>query len=77
MNEKTTVLVASIVTTLHDLDTDCAESTIYLGMGMDLPAYEKIRQLLVLAGLVTVSGNRISLTSAGKVLASEINSVLA
>lgn len=72
-----TVYVASILTTLADLDTDAAESTVYMAMGMDLAKYELVRNILVASGLVTVEGYRIAITEKGKELAEKCSAALA
>lgn len=65
--------VAGIVTTLHELGTDCAESTIYTAMGMDIGRYEAIRGLMVASDLILVRGHRIALTEKGRTLAANIS----
>jgi hypothetical protein len=74
--EQVMTYVAAILTTLADLGTDCAESTVYMAMGMDLQKYEAIRGLLVASDLVTVRGNRIALTAKGRQTAERCNAVL-
>jgi hypothetical protein len=69
--------LCAILTTLRELDTDAAESTIYLAMGMDLPKYEQIRDIAIAAKLIVVQSHRISLTEAGKEMADRINSAMA
>lgn len=70
-------LVAAILTTLEEVGTDSAESTIYMALGMDLQKYEQIRGLLLTSKLVTVKCHRIALTAAGKETAQKCNAVLA
>ncbi len=68
--------VAAILTTLDEVGTDAAESTIYMALGMDMAKYTSIRDLLVSSKLVTVKGHRISLTPAGRETAQKCNAVL-
>jgi hypothetical protein len=71
------VYLAAILTTLHDLNTDCAESTVYLRLGCDFGKYETLRRILVAGGLVTIQDNRISLTTEGHAMAEKCNAALA
>ena len=69
--------VAAILTTLRDLATDCAESTLYLTVGMDIVKWELLKGVLTGSGLVTISGYRVSLTPKGIETADKCNAVLA
>lgn len=69
--------VAAVLTTLRDLNTDCAESTVYIAVGMDLSKWETLKAGLIGAKLVTVSGFRMALTALGEQKADECNRVLA
>jgi predicted methyltransferase len=72
--------VAAIVTTLDEVESDAAESTISMAMearGMNLSTYYAIRNLMVASGLVTVKGNRIALTEKGRELAKECDKATA
>lgn len=76
--EQVYATVAAILTTLLEVHPQVApESSIYLAMGMDLPAYEGIRNLLVASGLVVVRNHALSLTEKGMKTAKECEAVLA
>ncbi len=69
-------LIAGILTTLAEVG-DAAESTLYIALGMDLPLWEGIRDLLVRGKLVTVKHHRVTITDLGRRTAAQLEAVLA
>lgn len=70
--EKIVHTIGAIVATLHEVGTDCAESTVYMALGMDLEYYHDISGLMVASDLVIISGHRIKLTAKGVALAEDM-----
>lgn len=75
---------AAILTTLRDMETEdkakgaffnlgVPESHIYLGLGMDLPKYELIRDLLLKSEVATRQHDCLRLTDKGRETAGKIN----
>ncbi len=58
--------VAAVLTTLHELNTDCAESTLYLACGMSLSRWDMLRGIMRSADLIDVKSHRVSLTETGR-----------
>jgi hypothetical protein len=75
--EKVMAYVSAIVTTLYDLETDTAESTLYLALGMNLQLWNDLKGLLVASDLVTVKSHRVALTVKGMDLARDCNKIVA
>ena len=69
--------LAAVLTTLAELNTDAAESTIYLALGMDIEKYTVIKSIMTAGDLATVRGNRIALTAKGREIAMKCNAALA
>lgn len=70
------VYIAAILTTLLETDAPAPESSLYLAMGMDLPRYELVRDLMVRLELVTVKSYTMRLTEKGTSMAHECNAAL-
>ena len=68
--------IAAIITTLDETNGS-PESMLYIFCGMDMQAYEAIRDILVEANLVTIKGHYVTLTSEGKITAAKINAAIA
>lgn len=74
--ERILTSVAAILTTL--LETDGSpESMIYIGLGMDLSAWQQIKGILLSSELITCHGYYVELTEAGRETAEQCNAVLA
>jgi hypothetical protein len=71
------VAVAAVVTTALEVGEPCPETSVYLALGGDIGKYEKIRDLLLNGGMITIRGHSIGLTPKGKALAEEINKTMA
>lgn len=69
------VLVAGIITALADTGGS-PESNLYILCDMDMQKYRMVRFTLVEAGLVTIKGNYVRLTEAGKETAKRVEAVL-
>lgn len=65
-------LCAILTTALETEPAPFPESTGYLATGMNMTAWCKIKAIMEGAGLVTMTGNAIRLTDAGRKLAREI-----
>jgi len=68
--------LASIVTTLAETKGS-PESMLYIFCDMDMQAYETVRNAMVVANLVTISGHFVTLTPKGEMLAKQIEDLLA
>lgn len=75
--ERLNVLLAAILTTLHEQPKGCPESTIYQAMGMNLQDYMDVRSVLVVAELVQIEHNWVKLTDKGRELAVKIEKAVA
>ena len=69
-------LLAAIITTLAEVNGS-PESMLYLGIGMDMDLWTKIRSMLVGAGIIRVQGHYVTLTDKGRELAGQINAAIA
>jgi hypothetical protein len=69
-------VIAAILTALRDVGGDAPAGAIYAALGMDLEAYEIVRDVLVYSGLVTVQGEVLVLTPKGSELAGMIDAAL-
>ena len=67
--------IAAIVTTLEETNGS-PESMLYIFCEMNIQDYELIRDVLVKAGYVTIKGNYVTLTEAGKETAAKLNAVI-
>ena len=70
--EKVILYIHAIVTTLDEAGchhSDCAESTLYLALGMNLQLWNDLRGLMLASELISVRMNRVSLTEKGRRLA--------
>ena len=70
------VRIAAIVTTLAETDGG-PESILYLGLGMDMDLWQRLRQMLVQAGIITVASYYVRLTPKGQTLASQLTAAMA
>lgn len=76
-NELNTYL-AAILTTLAEVDGGCAESTVYIALGMDIHKYNEVREILVVAQLVAIDQcNWMKLTAKGREIADKCNAFIA
>lgn len=67
--------IAAIVTTVAETEI-APESSVYMALGMDMEKYQIVRNVMVGAKLITVSGNAIRLTDAGKEMADKVNALV-
>jgi hypothetical protein len=67
--------VAAIVTTLQDTGGS-PESMLYLFCDTDLAKWEMLRDILVKADLVKISGHYVTLTENGKITATKLNTII-
>ena len=67
--------IVAIVATLAETNGS-PESMLYLFCGMDMAAWEAIRDILIKANLVTISGHYVTLTDHGKATAEKINAAM-
>lgn len=75
--DKVKYYVAAIVTALHEVAQPAPESSIYLALNMDIDLWYRLRSLLTLSKLITVSHHQITLTAKGVKLAEDCNAILA
>jgi len=67
--------IAATITTLAETNGS-PESTIYLAFGSNIHEWEILRDVLVKAGLVKISGNYVTLTAEGKVKAVQLEALI-
>jgi len=78
--EKILSYIHAIVTTLETAThhhSDCAESTLYLALGMDMQLWTDLRGLMLASDLISVTHHRVSLTEKGRRLAIDCNEISA
>lgn len=75
--DKNTILtrVAATITTLAETNGS-PESMLYLAFGADIHEWQVLRDILLKAGYVKISGNYVTLTTLGKVTADRLNKAL-
>jgi hypothetical protein len=64
--------LVAIITTLNEVDF-APESSLYLGLGMDLAKWELIKSILLGANLATCSNNMVKIAPMGVEMAKKIN----
>lgn len=68
--------LCAVITTLDEVEYS-PESSLYLGLGMDMDKWNLIKQILIAGNLATIEYHRVTIAPAGKVLAARINSFIA
>lgn len=68
--------IAAIVTTLEETGGS-PESILYIGTGMDFSKWNDLRIIMIGSDLIAISGNYVTLTERGRILAIECNKLLA
>ena len=66
------VLLCAVLTTLSEFKS-AEESILYLGTGCELNRWDIIKGILISANLVTCSGNIVTITASGEIMADKID----
>ena len=67
--------IAAVIATLDETNGS-PESMLYIFFSMDMDLWTKVRTILIESNLITVKGNYVTLTPAGKVTAQKLNQAI-
>ena len=76
MEQKIKSYIMAILTTLLETGGSPA-GTLYLALGMNMGVWEIVRDVMLKAGVVSISNHYVTLTEKGKIIAEDINRALA
>lgn len=68
--------VGAILATLAETPEGCPESTLYMGVGMDLDLWNTAKAVMIRTGAITESGHWVKATEKGARIGNEINAAL-
>ena len=68
--------LCAVITTLDEVPY-APESTLYIGLGMDVSAWETVKMVLEAGKLATIENHTVTITSAGHAMADKINAFMA
>ncbi len=71
-----TALVAAILSSLHEAQSGCPESTLYILCDTDIHKWNTLRGIMLRAGWLEIKGNYVTLTPKGAEMAVEIDRVM-
>lgn len=75
-NQQMLLYVATIVSTLNETYDGTPESNLYLFLNMDMDLWQRVKLVLLKTKMITIKGNYIRLTEAGKATAQKIDGML-